>query len=95
MSGGHEGFRKFAWWTDVFDNTLRKAEVAGWPVVWSGGQDEGTRFAYFEPAGGQATVFELMESTDATPWPWPSWCAMPQTVGTELIRSVSCGADSA
>jgi len=37
LSGGHEGFRKFAWWTDGFDNTLRKAEVAGWPVVWSGG----------------------------------------------------------
>lgn len=40
--------------------------IAGWPVVWSGGEDEGTRFAYLEPATGPAMVFELMESTDGT-----------------------------
>jgi hypothetical protein len=36
-------------------------------VVWSGGDAATTRFAYVEaPGGGPATVFEIMELTDAT-----------------------------
>jgi hypothetical protein len=66
LSSSREGFHQLAWWTDDFDATLRGAEVAGWPVVWWGGEDEATRFAYLEPAGGPATVFELMELTEAT-----------------------------
>lgn len=66
LSSGREGFHQLAWWTDDFEATLRRAEAAGWPVVWSGGEEEGTRYAYFEPAAGQATVFELMELTDIT-----------------------------
>ncbi len=66
LASGREGFHQFAWWADDFDAALRSAEAAGWPVVWSGGEDEGTRFAYLEPAAGPATVIELMESTDAT-----------------------------
>lgn len=66
LSSGREGFHQLAWWTEEFDAALRTAEAAGWPVVWSGGEDEGTRFAYLEPAAGPATVVELMELTAAT-----------------------------
>ena len=37
-----------------------------WPVVWSGGEDSGVRYAYFEPPGGQVTIIEFMELTDAS-----------------------------
>ena len=66
LASGRDGFHQFAWWAEDFDSALQDAQSAGWPVVWSGGQDEGTRFAYFEPGAGPATVFELMELTDAT-----------------------------
>jgi hypothetical protein len=36
-------------------------------VVWCGGDDTTTRFAYVEPpAGAPATIFEIMELTDVT-----------------------------
>ncbi|MEE6164460.1 MULTISPECIES: hypothetical protein [unclassified Mycolicibacterium] len=34
-----------------------------WPLVWSGGEADGVRFAYFEPPTG-ATVVEIAELTD-------------------------------
>jgi catechol 2,3-dioxygenase-like lactoylglutathione lyase family enzyme len=62
-----EGFHQFAWWVTNFDAVVAAAEAAGWPVVWSGGADTATRFAYVEPpAGSPATIFELMELTEAT-----------------------------
>jgi catechol 2,3-dioxygenase-like lactoylglutathione lyase family enzyme len=62
-----EGFHQFAWWVTDFDDVVAAAEAAGWPVVWSGGEDTATRFAYVEPpAGSPATIFELMELTEAT-----------------------------
>lgn len=66
LSSGREGFHQLAWWTDDFDAALTSAGAAGWPVVWSGGENEDTRFAYLETAAGPATVIELMELTDAT-----------------------------
>ncbi|GFG74520.1 VOC family protein [Mycobacterium botniense] len=66
LSSGREGFHQFAWWADNFDEAVRNATAVGWPVVFSGGADEGTRFAYLESAGGPAAVFEVMERTDAT-----------------------------
>lgn len=93
LSSGREGFHQLAWWADDFEASLRTAEAAGWPVVWSGGEDEGTRFAYLEPAAGPATVIELMELTEAT-------SGMATLVrdaaqgGTETIRYASCGAAS-
>ena len=47
-----------------FQYTVAEAEAAGWPVVWSGGQADGVRYAYVEPSGGAATVYEIMELTD-------------------------------
>jgi hypothetical protein len=60
-----EGFHQFAWWVTEFDDTVAAAEAAGWPVVWAGGEDTATRFAYVEPPqGSPATIYELMEATE-------------------------------
>jgi hypothetical protein len=62
-----EGFHQFAWWVTDFDEAVAAAEAAGWPVVWSGGEDTATRFAYVEPPpGSPATIYELMELTEGT-----------------------------
>lgn len=64
-----EGFHQFAYWASDFDATLRTVAEAGWPVVWEGGEDVGTRFAYVEPPAGRARVaqiIEIMELTDIT-----------------------------
>ena len=62
-----EGFHQFAWWVRDFDETVAAAQAAGWPVVWTGGEDTATRFAYVEPPpGSPATIYELMELTEAT-----------------------------
>jgi hypothetical protein len=37
---------------------------AGWPVVWSGGDDQGQRYASVEPPTGAAIV-EITARTDA------------------------------
>ena len=62
---GH-GFHQLAYWTTDFEATMREVEKAGWPVVWSGGDGDGVRFAYVEPPGGPAAVIEISELTDAT-----------------------------
>ncbi|HME49157.1 VOC family protein [Mycobacterium sp.] len=64
LASGREGFHQLAWWGTDFDSALRNAEAAGWPVVWLGGQAEGVRYAYVEPSGGAATIYEIMELTD-------------------------------
>jgi hypothetical protein len=66
LASGHDGFHQFAWWADDFEETLHNARATGWPVLWSGGEDEGTRFAYLRPTAGLARVFEIIELTDAT-----------------------------
>lgn len=66
LAGGREGFHQLAYWTDDFDATMQAIEAAGWPVVWSGGEDVGTRFAYVEPPNSPVTIVEIMELTDVT-----------------------------
>jgi hypothetical protein len=66
LASGRDGFHQLAWWADDFESALSNAEAAGWPVVWSGGNDGSARFAYLEPPAGPATVVELMEITGAT-----------------------------
>ena len=44
-----------AYWSDNFDATMESVGDAGWPVLWSGGEDVGTRFAYVEPPNSPAT----------------------------------------
>jgi catechol 2,3-dioxygenase-like lactoylglutathione lyase family enzyme len=71
LAAGREGFHQLAWWSEDFDADVAAAEAAGWPVVWSdpgeSTQAPATRFAYVEPpAGGPATVYEIMELTELT-----------------------------
>lgn len=65
LAANGPGFHQLAWWPDDFESTMQAVQAAGWPVVWSGGEDSGVRYAYFEPPGGQATIIEIMELTDA------------------------------
>jgi Glyoxalase/Bleomycin resistance protein/Dioxygenase superfamily len=66
LSGGREGFNQFAYWATDFDAAVQSAQDAGWPVVWSGGETEGVRYAYVEPSGGPAPIIEISELNDAT-----------------------------
>ncbi|OBB82733.1 VOC family protein [Mycolicibacterium peregrinum] len=59
------GFHQLAYWTADFDTAMAKLAEAGWPLVWSGGEGEGVRFAYFEPPTGAAIV-EIMELTESS-----------------------------
>lgn len=45
---------------------MKSAIDAGWPVVWSGGETEGIRFAYFEPPDGPVPIIEITELNEAT-----------------------------
>lgn len=59
-----EGFNQLCWWSDDFDATMAAVADAGWPVVWSGGADQGQRYAYVEPPTG-AAIAEITARTDA------------------------------
>lgn len=63
---GREGFNQLAYWTSDFDAAVQSAQDSGWPVVWSGGEAEGVRYAYLEPPGGPAPIIEISELNDAT-----------------------------
>jgi hypothetical protein len=70
LDSGREGFHQLAWWTEDLDAAVAGAEAAGWPVVWrddASAAGPSTRFAYVEPpAGGPATIFEIMELSEMT-----------------------------
>lgn len=76
-----EGFNQFAYWATNFDDTVRSLEDAGWPVVWSGGEDNGVRYAYVAPSGGPAAIIEIIELSEAT------------TGLAELVRAAADGWD--
>jgi catechol 2,3-dioxygenase-like lactoylglutathione lyase family enzyme len=59
------GFHQLAYWTEDFEATMKAVEAAGWPVVWSGGEGFGVRFAYVEPPNRPATIVEISELTEA------------------------------
>ena len=60
------GYHQLAYWTDNFEQTMASVHDVGWPVVWLGGEDVGTRFAYVEPPNSPATIVEITELNDAT-----------------------------
>jgi hypothetical protein len=60
------GYHQIAYWATDFEATMREVESAGWPVVWSGGEGYGVRFAYVEPPNAPAAVIEISELTEAT-----------------------------
>lgn len=66
LSEHGSGFHQLAYWAQDFAATMAAVEDAGWPVVWSGGEDVGTRFAYVEGPDAPARVIEIMELNDMT-----------------------------
>jgi hypothetical protein len=63
------GYHQLAYWTEDFNATMKAVADAGWPVVWSGGEGFGVRFAYVEPPNSPAyisQIVEISELTDAT-----------------------------
>jgi len=66
LAYGCQGFHQLAYWTEDFDATMQAVHGAGWPVVWSGGEDVGTRFAYVEPPNSPVAIVEIMELTQTT-----------------------------
>ena len=59
---------------------------AGWPVVWSGGEGFGVRFAYVEPPNSPATIIEISDSP-MRKRPARSSSATPRRIGTAPTRS--------
>jgi Glyoxalase/Bleomycin resistance protein/Dioxygenase superfamily len=66
MASSGPGYHQLAYWTEEFNATMDAVAEAGWPVVWSGGEGFGVRFAYVEPPNSPATIVEISELTDAT-----------------------------
>jgi Glyoxalase/Bleomycin resistance protein/Dioxygenase superfamily len=60
------GFHQLAYWTADYDATLASVRDAGWPVVWSGGEELGARFAYVESPSSPAAIIEIMDLNDIT-----------------------------
>jgi hypothetical protein len=66
LASGQHGYHQLAYWTEDYDGTMTSVRDAGWPVVWSGGEDVGSRFAYVEPPNSPATIIEIMELNEMT-----------------------------
>ena len=69
LAGNGPGYHQLAYWTEDFNATRKAVADAGWPVVWSGGEGFGVRFAYVEPPNSPAyisQIVEISELTDAT-----------------------------
>ena len=65
LAAGREGFHQLAWWAVDFVAVRRKADDAGWPVVFSGDSGD-VRFVYFELDTAISTVVEVMELNDSS-----------------------------
>jgi len=66
--GGRTGFHHVAFWSDDFDDTVGRAQAAGWPVVHHGSGGGVAKFAYVDAGGFSSTVVEVMELNDVTRW---------------------------
>jgi catechol 2,3-dioxygenase-like lactoylglutathione lyase family enzyme len=64
LAANGPGYHQLAYWAEDFDATMQAINAAGWPVVWSGGEGFGVRFAYVEPPNRPATIVEISELTD-------------------------------
>jgi hypothetical protein len=68
LAANGTGFHQLAYWAEDFDATMKAVADAGWPVVWSGGEGLGVRFAYVETPNSPtlpATIVEISELTEA------------------------------
>jgi catechol 2,3-dioxygenase-like lactoylglutathione lyase family enzyme len=61
-----EGFHQLAYWAEDFDATMQAVSAAGWPVVWSGGEGFGVRFAYVEQPNSAAHISQVVEISELT-----------------------------
>ncbi|OBF31286.1 glyoxalase [Mycobacterium sp. ACS1612] len=66
LAANGPGYHQLAYWTEDFDATMKAVEEADWPVVWSGGENFGVRFAYVEPPNSPAPIVEISELTETT-----------------------------
>jgi Glyoxalase/Bleomycin resistance protein/Dioxygenase superfamily len=66
LDSGQTGAHQLAWWTPDFEATIAEIEAAGYPLVWSGGDADSVRYAYFEPGPGPAAIIEIMELNEST-----------------------------
>jgi hypothetical protein len=66
LAANGPGYHQLAYWTEDFETTMKAVEDAGWPVVWSGGEGFGVRFAYVEAPNSPATIIEISELTETT-----------------------------
>jgi hypothetical protein len=81
LSAEGDGFNQFAYWATDFDAAVQSAQNAGWPVVWSGGENDGVRYAYAALPAGPASIIEIMELNEAT------------TGLAEFVRAAAAGWD--
>src|SRR5262249_47154302 len=65
LTASGPGYHQLAYWAEDFESAMEAVKQAGWPVVWSGGENFGVRFAYVEPPHSPATVVEISELTEA------------------------------
>ena len=66
LAANGPGFHQLAYWADDFDATMKAVGEAGWPVVWSGGEGLGVRFAYVEPPNGPTVPAQIIEISELT-----------------------------
>ena len=66
LAANGPGYHQLAYWAEDFDAAMTAVEDAGWPIVWSGGEGLGVRFAYVEPPNSPATIIEISELTETT-----------------------------
>ena len=66
LAGKGPGYHQLAYWTEDFAATMKAVESAGWPVVWSGGEGFGVRFAYVEPPNSPVHISQVVEISELT-----------------------------
>ena len=65
LASNGPGYHQLAYWTEDFDATMKAVLEAGWPVVWSGGEGFGVRFAYVEPPNSPAYISQIVEISNS------------------------------
>jgi len=84
LAANGPGYHQLAYWAEDFDATMKAVEDVGWPVVWSGGEGLGVRFAYVEPPNSPtrpSTIVEISELTEG------------QAASAKLIRDAAADWD--
>ena len=91
LAANGPGYHQLAYWAEDFDATMKAVEDAGWPVVWSGGEGFGVRFAYVEPPNRPAGLLRSSRSPNSRMGRWParSSSETPRRIGTAVTRSAT------